>query len=179
MTTNTCLTGGRIEGVAGEDPPLPVPPPPEEDVPPPELELEGVEEAEVGATEDGEDEDGGKAGEGVGGTTACGLAEVGAGETTRTTGVPALWASGLTSEASTTPKASIDMVATARARGEGIERHLPAASTGAAAAPPDPAANAAGTAAASAVASPRARIASMRSAIAWGRPPRRAPHSTQ
>jgi hypothetical protein len=80
--------------------------------------------------------------------------------------VSALWALVAATEPTTTPKASIPMIATAAERGEGMELRSPAEA-------------AAGMAAPSASTSPRASMASIRSAMAWGRPPRRVPHSTQ
>jgi hypothetical protein len=121
------------------------------------------------------------------GLTAAGVLAVAGGDTASNRGAPArLAAFELASEPTTTPKASIPMMATAAERGEGSERAL-MTPVGAAAAPDLPEAPTAPAIGDPSGAAPRgsnascpcASISPIRSAIRGDRPPHRAPHSTQ
>jgi hypothetical protein len=155
-----------VEGVEeDEDDPEPLLALPDEEEDEPLL--DGELPAACGVDAAAESELGAEAGAGGDPATGGAVAAAG-GETASTSGPVALSAFVLATDPTTTPKASIPMIATAAARGEGMERDQMVEADVAAAGP-----------AASAAASPRARSASMRSSIAAGKPPHRVPHSTQ
>jgi len=119
MIRNTCLTGGSVGPLLAGVP----------DEPPPTVAAAWVTVCAVtvcvtvGGGEDAGAElgDPSEDGELLTGAAGCG-AEARFGDTARSTGAPELSASELAPEPTTTPKASVDITATAAARGESEAR---------------------------------------------------------